>query len=211
MKVNNRMGFLHRFLHHQRGAVFIEFAIVAPILILLLVGTVEISRYMLFKEKLESSASQMLDIVTQSTNVNAAGLENLMGTLPVMMEPYSPGQPHTIFTQIVRPAGDCKPVATWQFYNTGSRIAEAGTTNVELGDIELSPGDNVMSIEVFAFYEPLLIDSDWVKEWFSAASTGAGGASGFTVYVFAYGHTRYGSFNLDPVSGRSITPSCVKP
>lgn len=206
-----RIAFLHRFFQHAQGSVLVEFAIVAPILVLMLVGTIEISRYMLFREKLESTASQMLDIITQSTNVNAASLENLFSATPVMMEPYLPEQVHHIVTQIVRPAGDCLPVATWQFRNTGSRIAQAGSTNIKLGEIQLSPGDNVMAIEIFSFYEPLIIESDWVKEWFSKSATGSGGASGFTVYVFAYGHTRYGSFNLDPVSGRSITPACIAP
>src|SRR5688572_7165620 len=98
-----RVSLLRRLLKDQRAGVLIEFAFALPILLILFFGVYEISRFVLVRERLESSATQMLDILTQTTNVTANSLDNLYATLPVMMLPYTAVNPRIIVTQIVKP------------------------------------------------------------------------------------------------------------
>lgn len=182
----------------QRAAVLLEFAIALPVLLLLFFGIYEISRYLLFRERLESSAIQMLDLITQSTNVDAASLDNVYATLPVMMSPYAANNPRIIVTQIVRPAGACQPVSLWQFRAGGSRVAPTVGQRVDLDQIVLEPGDNVMAIEVMADYQPV-IDNSYARNLIGQ----------YQQYVVSFGHTRYGSFNIDPNTARAVVPNCV--
>ncbi len=182
----------------QRAAVLLEFAIALPVLLLLFFGVYEISRYLLFRERLESSAIQILDLITQGTNVDAASLDNVYATLPEMMKPYTALNPRIIVTQIVRPPGACRPVALWQFRPGGSRVAPTVGAAVDLGEIVLEAGDNVMAIEVMADYQPIL-DNSYAQNIIGQ----------YTQYVQSFGHTRYGSFNIDPNTARALVANCV--
>lgn len=190
---------LKRLVGDEQAAVLIEFAMALPVLLLLFFGTYEISRYLLFRERLESTAIQMLDLITQNTNLGASSLDNIYSTLPDLMAPYTLTNPRIIVTQIVRPPGNCQPVALWQFRPGGSVVAPTVGGRVELDQIVLEPGDNVMTIEVTGDYQPIS-DNSYVS----------GLLGSFSQYVQSYGHTRYGSFNLDPNSGNMATAACVQ-
>lgn len=194
-----RASLLKRFVGDERAAVLLEFAFALPVLLLLFFGVYEISRYLLYRERLESSAIQILDLITQSTNVDAASLDNLYATLPTMMEPYQLINPRIIITQIVLPPGvNCKPVALWQFRPGGSKVAPIVGQPANLDQIRLTVGDNVMSIEVTADYQPI-----------SANQYVSNLLGQYGQYVQSFGHTRYGSFNINPNNGQVVTAPCV--
>ncbi len=194
-----RSSFIRRFVGDERAAVLLEFAFALPVLLILFFGVYEISRYLLYRERLESSAIQILDLITQTTNVDATSLDNLYATLPTMMEPYSLISPRIIITQIVLPPGpNCRPIALWQFRPGGSQVAPTVGQPADLDQIQLTAGDNVMSIEVTAVYQPIS-DNAYVGNLIGR----------YTQYVQSFGHTRYGSFNIDPNNGRVVTATCV--
>jgi hypothetical protein len=187
---------------NAEGIALIEFAIVLPVLMILFLGTIETARYFLFREKLETAATQMLDITTQNTNVNALSLDHLYSALPDMMTPYNMEQTRVIVTQIVRPVDPspgqrCSTVALWQYLPGGSKIAPVVGGIADTGSIELSSGDNMMAIEVFTNYKPLL-DSDFTRKVIGNPE----------IYILSYGHTRYGSFNIDPSTGKTVKAVC---
>lgn len=194
-----RPRLISRLYADERAAVLLEFAIALPVLLILFFGVYEISRYLLFRERLESAAIQMLDLITQGTNVDATTLDNVYSTLPPIMLPYSAENPRIIVTQIVRPPGNCQPVSLWQFREGGSRIAPTVGSRVDLDQIVLEPGDNVMAIEVMADYRPV-INNRYTQGFIGE----------FRQYVASFGHTRYGSFNIDPTTARVVTPGCVQ-
>lgn len=194
----------------REGVALIEFAIVLPVLLLLLIGGAETARYLLFREKLESSATQLLSIVNQSNNVNKASLDRLYGALPALMKPYSSDSLRVVVTSISNPASgqtNCRAVAAWQYPEGGSRIAPTVGGPVDTKTIDLLGGDNVMTVEVFASYKPLT-DSSITRSILGQNPT---------LYAYTYQHTRYGEFNLDPVTqtaikyaGNDSNASCVQ-
>lgn len=192
------------FWRNSSGIALLEFAIALPILLTLFYGTVEGARYYLYREKLDSAATQILDIVNQNTNVNAASLDRLFGAFPDLMSPYDIDANDTriIVTQIVRPMDpgpgqECAPVATWQYRQGGSRVAPEVGGAVNLGEIQMTSADNAMSIEIFTRYKPLIDNS---------LTRGIIGAD--EEYTVSYGHTRYGTFNFDPNNGRRVVTAC---
>lgn len=193
-----RQPLLKRLALDERAAVLLEFAIALPVLLILFFGVYEISRYLLFRERLESSAIQILDLITQNTNLTAGSIDAIYATLPDLMLPYTVSNSRIIITQVVRPPGNCQPVALWQFRPGGSIVAPAVGGRVDLDQIQLDAGDNLMTIEITGDYEPIS-DNSYVS----------GLLGSFSQYVQAYGHTRYGSFNIDPNSGRVPAVPCV--
>lgn len=183
------------------GVALVEFALILPVLLILSLGIVEVAHYLLFREKLESSTSQMLDIVNQNNNVTSTSLNNLYSALPVMMRPYDIGKaPRIIVTQIERPPNDpsCKPVAVWQYPIGNSRVAPAIGNFADTRGITLAPADHLLAIEVFATYTPL-INNQFTRELLTGTDS---------AYVVHYQHTRYGAFKISPNTGQVVSAPC---
>jgi Flp pilus assembly protein TadG len=89
---------MKRLLNHQEGVAFIEFAMVFPFLMLLLLGGIEISRLILIQQKLEKAGYVIADITSQylpATPAAAAGeishtelTTNVFPILTRIMSPY---------------------------------------------------------------------------------------------------------------------------
>lgn len=83
------------FLRCSRGVAYVEFALVAPILILMFVGSIELTRYMLILQKLEKTVSTMTDVVAQTdprtSQLTTTTMQQLMSAVTDMMVPYSTG------------------------------------------------------------------------------------------------------------------------
>jgi Flp pilus assembly protein TadG len=186
-----------------RGVALIEFALILPLLLILSLGMIELSYFLLFREKFESSASQMLDIVNQNNNVSAASLDNLYDAFPVMMQPYEMEEdPRILITQIERPPlnPDCRPVAVWQYGTGNSAIAPNIGGIANTGDINLAPGDHLIVMEVFATYTPL-INNAFTRTLF---------ANNNMAYTSHYQRTRYGAFKINPNNDQVVTAPCVQ-
>ena len=194
---------LTKFRVDRCGAALIEFALALPLLSLLLFGVIEVSNYLLFREKLESTAVQMLDIINQNTNVDATSLNNLFEAGPDMMRPFTIRNQRIIVTQIsvpIDPTKTCKPVAAWQYQEGGSRIAPKVDGLADTGSVTMVPGDHLMAIELLASYTPIL-SLEWTRKYLGDQTN---------AYTVSYALTRYGAFNVDPNTGRAVTPRCIE-
>jgi Flp pilus assembly protein TadG len=192
------------YLKDVRGIALMEFALILPLFLILSLGVIELAHFLQFREKLESSANQMLDIVNQNTNVTGESLDNLYRAFPLMMRPYDMDDPPRILvTQIERPPFDpeCKPVVSWQYPLVGgSNIAPNIGGFANTGDITMAPGDHLIAIEVFAPYVPL-INNGFTRNLFSGNRS---------TYIVHYQHTRYGAFRISPNTGQVVTAPCVR-
>lgn len=75
----------------NKGAAMLEFAFVLPFLLIMLLGGIEISRMVLFSQKIENATSNIADMITRidSDEVTCAQLTSLRDDLLVqMMRPH---------------------------------------------------------------------------------------------------------------------------
>ncbi|MCG6858897.1 MAG: pilus assembly protein [Salaquimonas sp.] len=76
------------FRRDQGGVAAVEFAFIAPIMILLFVGTIELSAGISTDRKLARVASAIGDLVTQSQVLTSNDIENIMNISAKIMYPY---------------------------------------------------------------------------------------------------------------------------
>lgn len=76
------------FIKDSKAVAAVEFAFIAPILLLLFVGTIEVSFLVAVDRKLSRTASTIADLVTQDTAADAATLNNFLGATERIMYPY---------------------------------------------------------------------------------------------------------------------------
>ncbi len=82
-------GWLRRFRSDRRGVGAIEFAFIAPVLIVLYIGALEVSVAMSVNKKLARASSTVADLVTQAETINKAGLVDMVNVAKSVMAPYS--------------------------------------------------------------------------------------------------------------------------
>jgi hypothetical protein len=154
------------FMKCNRGAALIEFALVLPILVSLLVGTVEVSRFAIINLKLDKAANAMADFVAQGNVVRNRDLDTFANTIPQIMKPFA-FSGTVIFSAVgsfTARTGACAPNSSncisWQQKRLGtgsSALGGQGSSGVPLPSGYVIPrGQDLIAAEIRYSYSPLL-------------------------------------------------------
>lgn len=144
----------------NRGAVLIEFAFIVPVLILMFLGVVEITRYILIKEKVVNASASMAQYVSQRASTTAPG--NLELAYQSMMKPFDPGNGGYIVTLLERSGGANSSITQNQIINEGetgeSKVAKlAADLKDVLLPIDGNPTrDQLIVVETFYNYKGIV-------------------------------------------------------
>lgn len=141
------------------GAIAVEFAVVAPVLVALMVGTFEVTRYVLLHQKLDRMAVAASDLVSQGETITNAQLADIFTATGLIAEPFAIGADGVvIISSIYRVAG--VTTIRWQRNGTGSLAAtsrvgaQGGPPNFPAGFV-LKDGESVIFAEVFYQFRPM--------------------------------------------------------
>ena len=80
---------LARFRCARGGATATEFAIVAPFMLLLYIGGVELGNGLAMNVKVSATAHSVADMVSQNTQVSADRMQAILGAATAIMAPYA--------------------------------------------------------------------------------------------------------------------------
>lgn len=178
-----------RLAHCESGIALLEFAMVLPVLLLLLFGTYEVHRYVTVNQKLETAAFQLLDMVTNTQSISATRLDGLMSSVNVMIAPYTSEDMRVIVTSIRQPDGG-SPTTLWQRSlpagSPGSTVSN-GTGMPAHVPLTLVDRDQVITIEILFRYKSVL--GLEVSDAFLDSES---------IYKLAISRPRYGSLVEEP-------------
>src|SRR4051794_33583195 len=80
---------LHRFAASERGVAAVEFGLVLPIVMLLLLGCFEVPRFVLTYQKIARTSSGVADLVAQADEpLTSNQMDDIFIAGKTMMEPY---------------------------------------------------------------------------------------------------------------------------
>ena len=79
---------LRRFIHDEQGLAATEFAMVLPILVALLLGTIDIGRGIWLDRKLITATQTTADLLTQLDTVTTADINSAITASRMILEPY---------------------------------------------------------------------------------------------------------------------------
>ncbi len=156
-----------RFKRSEEGIAFVEFAISIPFLLALLMGAIELTRYILIQQKVEKVAVTIADVVAQATTITNADLANIIDAASQVMQPYSFGASGyviiTSVTQTGAPGPGNLPKVNWQYTGGGTMNPAPGShigapnNNASLpAGFTMADKDNIIVTEVFYNYTPLI-------------------------------------------------------
>ena len=138
------------------GAV--EFALIAPVLIVLYMGSLEISVAMSVNKKLVRASSTVADLVTQDDSVDKAFLASMVNVAQSVMTPYrSDGMKIKITGIAIDATGVGK--ATWSWQQDNTRPYTVGSTQTLPKELAI-PNTFLVRSEVEFDHKLLLIMPD---------------------------------------------------
>jgi len=153
---------LKRFLRGRRGVSAIEFGLIAPVLVTMLLGVAETGRFIYLHLKISNIVSNVADIVARSEVASKNEMTSLFSALPVMFSPFdSSGRFAVIVTGVVRLEADTPPMVAWQA--AGGPVAAPSNVGVEGGeaktpnDLTFVGGDALIVAEIVYTYDTWLL------------------------------------------------------
>jgi hypothetical protein len=153
---------LNALLNDRRGVSAVEFAFVAPILLSVAMGMIELARFALLTIKLQHASSTLADLATRDQTLSAATLDSLFSAARHILEPFDiTSNGRAIVTGFGQPAGQSARIF-WQragagSYAAASELGSAGGSPVKPDDLVLREGDTIVAAEVYFRYEPWLL------------------------------------------------------
>ncbi|MCH2548321.1 MAG: pilus assembly protein [Alphaproteobacteria bacterium] len=169
---------------NQNGVAYLEFALILPLLLTLLVGSIEVTRLVLFNQKMENATANIADVVTRldSETVTCSGPRGLKDVrenlLVEMMRPYdfnenggsmivSAIEAHYVNPNQPNDNETLRQTVAWQWQSGGnaSRIGAEGSpaSGAEWplvfrrspNDGGMYNNDRVIAVETFYDYKPI--------------------------------------------------------
>lgn len=133
-----------RLLRATEGLAAVEFALLAPVLAVLLMGTIEICNALECRQKVSSETSSVADLVAQTSSVSLADLNNIFNAGNSILYPFAPGNVTVVVSSIVNQPNGTNLVAWSEPYNGGTPLQ--GTVTVPTGVI--AAGGSAIFVQV---------------------------------------------------------------
>lgn len=152
---------LRRFARATGGLAALEFAMLAPIMILLLFGSVELIDALGANRRAQNVASSLADVVARDTEVDDDEVEGLWGALDIMMFPDDGTSMQVCITSVSMDSSG-SPSAVWSEYHDatpGDNSDNLGCPSANALNLNASmrvPNSSVIVAETSYNYSPPL-------------------------------------------------------
>lgn len=143
-----------RYVRNRDGMAATEFALIAPIMIALFLGTVEISDALTCDQKVDGLAATASDLVAQSTTIHDTDVTNIFNALNSVLYPYATGNAKIVISSLVDDGkNDGKANVAWSAAQNATARTVGTAVSVPTGIV--SSGGSVIYAEVTYGYTSL--------------------------------------------------------
>src|ERR1700733_6932338 len=87
---------LTRFGKERRGVAALEFAILLPMMLILFLGSVEMSTGVMIKRKVTLTAQALANLSSQFTGIASSDMTNILNASSDIIVPYTAAQLHSV-------------------------------------------------------------------------------------------------------------------
>jgi hypothetical protein len=159
----------------EQGVAAVELALVFPILLVLLLGGLDITRYMLYHQKVDRITFSVADMVAQSQSVTKLQMDDIVLAAGQIMQPFAFGSNGVVIvSSVYKDPAQTYPTIRWQYVGGGSlaRVSKVGIVNgtpALPAGLTLNDKDNVIIAETYYLFDPtfnsgVVTKSDIYKE-----------------------------------------------
>ncbi len=148
----------------DRGIALVELALTLPVLIILVSGAIEMSRYIWINHKILRLTSEISDLVTQSQSMSVTEIDVIFEAAGYIIHPFDLETNGVIIVSSVSGTGEDPPQVNWRQCGAGN-LSAVGVVGAEGTDaaipngLAVDPLDNIIIAEVYYDYKPLMFDN----------------------------------------------------
>jgi Flp pilus assembly protein TadG len=159
LRARHRVG--RRLLSCRAGAVAVEFALAAPVLILLMLASVELARFVLLHQKMDRVATTISDLVARAETINESELADIFGAAGEVSNPFDLANLGVVIVSAVTNLDGDGATIAWQrsgggSYSASSELGTEGDTPDLPADFEVREGESAIISEVYYDFTPFL-------------------------------------------------------
>jgi Flp pilus assembly protein TadG len=150
-----------RLLRCAAGNVAVEFALSVPVILMMMLGSAEMARFVILHQKLDRVATTISDLVSRAETISESQIDDIFTAAGQVAEPFDlAGRGVVIVSSITNDDGTGATIA-WQRSGGGSysAVSELGVEGDEpdLPDgFEVREGETAIVAEVFYDFTPFL-------------------------------------------------------
>jgi Flp pilus assembly protein TadG len=142
------------------GNVAVEFALTLPVLMLLMLGSAEMARFVILHQKVDRVAVTTSDLVARAETIKESELEDIFVAADFVAQPFDLSNLGVVIVSAITNDGSGARVA-WQRSGAGtashtSQIGMEGGAATLSADFEVREGETAIIAEVFYDFEPFL-------------------------------------------------------
>lgn len=142
-----------------RGVAAIEFAMIAPLMIMMFIGAVEFSQAITVDRRVSQVASSTGDLIARTKTLSTSEMEGVMEIVEELVKPYD----HTLLKMSVlnvtaSPTDENDTKVCWAYGHNGGVGSYARGQPYTLPTGVVQKGDSVIVTEVEYNYTPLIFD-----------------------------------------------------
>lgn len=144
-----------------RGNVAVEFGLIVPVLLLMMLAAAELARYIILHQKMDRVAVTMADLVARAETISQSELDDIFVSAGEVARPFPiADRGLVIISSVTNPDGTGAEVA-WQrsgggSFSATSQIGTEGTAATLPGTFDVREGETAIISEVFFDFEPFL-------------------------------------------------------
>lgn len=156
---------MKNFLRKEDGSIIVEAALFMPIIAMLLLLSVETSRYILAHQKASRTTATVGDLLARSATPQSA-IDDIVNVVGSIMQPFTLGSNSVMIASVVTRPTSATPTIIWQYRGAGnasaeSRVGEEDGTPTFPDGFSLNVGETVVVTEFFYTYSPWFHFSFW--------------------------------------------------
>ncbi|MGH1481473.1 MAG: TadE/TadG family type IV pilus assembly protein [Geminicoccales bacterium] len=150
-----------RSLRNDRANVAVEFALALPVLLLMLLASAELGRFVLLHQKVDRVAVTISDLVARAETISESDLDDIFNAAGQVAEPFDlAGRGRVVVSSVINDDGDGATIA-WQrtsdgSFSASSEIGTEGGSATLPDDFNVLEGETAIISEVFFDFEPFL-------------------------------------------------------
>ncbi|MDH7784332.1 Flp pilus assembly protein TadG [Ochrobactrum sp. 19YEA23] len=154
---------LRQFLRDRRGVSAVEFALIAPVLLLIYLGSTDLADGLDVNKKISRSASSLADLVTRQISVSAADIDDMFAIGNTSLLPYRRTNPKIRITALKVTKAQSSSTYTvtvdWSRANVANFAAVAGSKG-DLPAALIATDAYFIKVDVQLDYKPL---NSWIS------------------------------------------------
>jgi hypothetical protein len=150
-----------RLLSCRAGNVAVEFALAAPVLIMLMLASAELARFVILHQKMDRVATTISDLVSRAETINESEMADILTAAGEVAYPFDLANLGVVIvSSVINPDGN-GPIIAWQrsgggSYSGTSHLGAEGDDATLPTGFEVRQGETAIISETYYDFTPFL-------------------------------------------------------